>query len=134
MGQAGGHRHADLRKELLLPGGCAQAEQTHVSLGGIGKGMRCVGRDVQGFSPMHRRLLPTEDGFDLTFQEHESLPEIVPVRGRPAARWNVHADQAVATDGFVAGKQDRSQVVNLGSGSGWTSLRLVPRLDFARRS
>src|SRR5665213_3901030 len=74
--------------------------------------MRCVCRDVDGLADAHKGLLAAERGFHLAFQQDEGFFEIVAVRWRTAAWWDVHVDDAKAPRSLLTGDSDSVGVAN----------------------
>jgi len=102
-----GDRYAYLCEEFLLTGGRTEAQKTDCLLRSIGKRMRCVRRDAQGFAGAHRGLLATASSFNLTDKQSEGLFKIVAMRRRAASGWDVHVNQAVPAIGVLTREQDR---------------------------
>ncbi len=95
-----------------LPGRRANTEHAYGLTRSVVKLMRSVGRDVQGFAGADGRLLAPERGFHLAFEEDEGLLEVMPVRGRTAARRDVHVDDAEASGSLLAGHGDGVSISN----------------------
>src|ERR1700722_2910508 len=98
-----GDRNSNLQKEFLLPGRRANTEHAYGLTRSIVKLMRSVGRNVQGFAGADDRILATEGGFHLAFENDKGLLEVMPVRWRTTAGRNVHVDDAEASGSLLAG-------------------------------
>jgi hypothetical protein len=100
------NRRSDCCEKLFLAGGRADAEQP----GGVGrcivKTMGRVGGNVDGVSCFQARFLTTERRLHFTFQNNESLLEVVAMGRRSTSRWNVHVDHAEFARCFRAGDGD----------------------------
>ena len=60
----------------------------------------------------HDAPLPAERGLNLTFNNEKGFPEIVAMRRRAAAGWNMHVNQAKPAGGFLAAQNDRVGVAD----------------------
>src|SRR5450755_2299265 len=74
--------------------------------------MRRIRRNVHGLAGAHDGLRTAEGRLDLPLEKNERLLEIVPMRRRSTARWNVHVDDAEVAGSVVASKQDRVRVTD----------------------
>jgi hypothetical protein len=108
----GGDWLADQDEELILPCGRAQAQQPRRRISGVGECVRGVGRHVDGLAGAGNERLAAEGHPDFAVKHGEHLLEVVPVRRRPAARWDVHVDQRVLSGGVLAGDEDRVGVTD----------------------
>jgi hypothetical protein len=59
--------------------------------------------NVQGFAGADGRILATEGGFHLAFEDDKGLLEVMPVPWRTAAGRDVHVDDAEASGSLLAG-------------------------------
>jgi hypothetical protein len=71
-----------------------------------------VGRHVDGLASAGHERLAAEGHLDFAVKDGEHLLEVVPVRRRPAARWDVHVDERVLSGGVLAGDEDRVGVTD----------------------
>ena len=68
--------------------------------------MRCVCRDVDGFTRLDKLLQSAERSLKFALEHGESLLEIVAVRRRTSAGRNVHVNHAEPSYGVVSANQD----------------------------
>jgi hypothetical protein len=97
----------------------------------------CVGWHVDGLSGLRHQVLASESQLHLTLEHGEHLLEVMTVRRRTTAGWNVHVNKCVLAGGVVARNQDRIGVpdeakvrkafVFVWSSDGEVSLRIVGR-------
>lgn len=69
--------------------------------------VRCIGRDVGGFSCAQDRFSATEGDLYLAHQNGKHFLEIVAMRRRAAAWGNQHVDEAIATRSVRAREKNR---------------------------
>jgi hypothetical protein len=74
-----------LRQELLLTGGCTDAEHSRWTGRRIAKLVWRIGRNVDGFAGAHDAFLPSKSSLKLALEDHECFFEVMPVRRRASA-------------------------------------------------